>query len=76
LGDEFTAPASFCLRAQSAVRSSPMNEEVTARTPAKRWGKAEELFGGTIFLPSCAADFIADAMLPVDKVHSVYYSVY
>jgi 2-deoxy-D-gluconate 3-dehydrogenase len=33
----------------AAVRSSPMNDEIIARTPAKRWEKADEIIGATAF---------------------------
>jgi 2-dehydro-3-deoxy-D-gluconate 5-dehydrogenase len=55
-----------------AVRSSPMNDEIIARTPAKRWGKADEIIGATVFLASRGADFITRATLPVDGGYSVY----
>jgi 2-dehydro-3-deoxy-D-gluconate 5-dehydrogenase len=55
----------------AAVRSSPMNDEIIARTPAKRWGKADELIGATVFLSSRGADFITGATLPVDGGYSV-----
>jgi 2-deoxy-D-gluconate 3-dehydrogenase len=54
------------------VRSSPMNDEIIARTPAKRWGKADEIIGATVFLSSRGADFITGATLPVDGGYSVY----
>ena len=56
----------------AAVRSSPMNDEIIARTPAKRWGKADEIIGATVFLASRAADFVTGATLPVDGGYSVY----
>ena len=56
----------------AAVRSSPMNDEIIARTPAKRWGKADEIIGATVFLASRGADFITGATLPVDGGYSVY----
>lgn len=56
----------------AAVRSSPMNDEIIARTPAKRWGKADEIIGATVFLASHGADFITGATLPVDGGYSVY----
>src|SRR6202041_3860578 len=40
------------------VRDSPMNEEILLRTPAGRWGQADEVSGAAIFLASRAADFI------------------
>jgi 2-dehydro-3-deoxy-D-gluconate 5-dehydrogenase len=56
----------------AAVRNSPMNEEIIARTPAKRWGKADELIGATVFLSSRGAGFITGVTLPVDGGYSVY----
>ena len=56
----------------AAVRSSPMNDEIIARTPAKRWGKSDEIIGATVFLASRAADFITGATLPVVGGYSVY----
>jgi 2-dehydro-3-deoxy-D-gluconate 5-dehydrogenase len=56
----------------AAVRASPMNDEILARTPAKRWGKSEELIGATVFLASRGADFITGVTLPVDGGYSIY----
>jgi 2-deoxy-D-gluconate 3-dehydrogenase len=56
----------------AAIRSSPMNDEILARTPAKRWGKSDELIGATVFLASRGADFITGATLPVDGGYSIY----
>ncbi len=56
----------------SAIRSSPMNDEIIARTPAKRWGQADDVVGATIFLASRAADFITGITLPVDGGYSSY----
>jgi 2-dehydro-3-deoxy-D-gluconate 5-dehydrogenase len=52
----------------TAVRNSPMNDDILARTPAKRWGggEADEIIGATVFLASRGADFIAGVTLPVD----------
>jgi 2-deoxy-D-gluconate 3-dehydrogenase len=56
----------------AAVRSSPMNDEILARTPAKRWGKSDEIIGAAVFLASSAADFVTGVTLPVDGGYSVY----
>lgn len=56
----------------AAIRSSPMNDEILARTPAKRWGKSDDLIGATVFLASRGADFITGATLPVDGGYSIY----
>ena len=55
----------------AAVRSSPMNDEIITRTPAKRWGKPDEIIGATVFLSSRGADFITGVTLPVDGGYSV-----
>ena len=54
-----------------AVRKSPMNDVIVARTPAGRWGKPEEVIGAAIFLASRGADFITGVTLPVDGGYSV-----
>lgn len=56
----------------AAVRSSSMNDEIIARTPAKRWGQSDEIVGATVFLASRGADFITGATLPVDGGYSIY----
>jgi len=56
----------------AAVRSSPMNDEIIARTPAKRFGKPDEVIGATVFLSSRASDFVTGVNLPVDGGYSVY----
>jgi NAD(P)-dependent dehydrogenase (short-subunit alcohol dehydrogenase family) len=52
-------------------RSSPMNGEIIARTPAKRWGKSDEIIERPFFF-RLGADFITGATLPVDAGYSVY----
>ena len=54
-----------------AVRNSPMNDAILARTPAGRWGKPEELVGAAVFLASRGADFVTGVTLPVDGGYSV-----
>jgi 2-deoxy-D-gluconate 3-dehydrogenase len=58
--------------AAAAIRSSTMNDEIIARTPAKRFGKPDELIGATVFLSSRASDFVTGVNLPVDGGYSVY----
>jgi 2-deoxy-D-gluconate 3-dehydrogenase len=55
-----------------AVRNSPMNDEILARTPAKRWGKSEEMIGAAVFLAARGSDFVTGVTLPVDGGYSVY----
>lgn len=53
------------------VRSSPMNDEIMARTPAGRWGKPEELIGAATFLASRASDFVTGITLRVDGGYAI-----
>ena len=55
----------------AGARSSPMNDEILARTPANRWGQPDELIGAAVFLASHASDFITGVTLPVDGGYSI-----
>jgi 2-deoxy-D-gluconate 3-dehydrogenase len=55
----------------AAVRNSPRNDAILARTPANRWGKSDEIIGAAVFLASRGADFITGVTLPVDGSYSV-----
>ncbi len=55
----------------AAVRDSPMNDAILARTPANRWGKTDEIIGAAVFLASRGADFITGVTLPVDGGYSI-----
>lgn len=46
-------------------------QHVVDRTPAKRWGRPEELAGPVVFLASSASDFVTGATLTVDGGFSV-----
>src|ERR1700751_3507378 len=51
------------------VRTEPMkhmNDEILARTPAGRWGKAEEVAGTAVYLASSASDFVTGTTIRVD----------
>jgi gluconate 5-dehydrogenase len=39
---------------------------VVERTPARRWGKPEELVGAVIFLASSASDYINGHVIYID----------
>ncbi len=43
-----------------------LHKRVLGRTPAGRWGVAEDLAGVAVFLASPASDFITGAAIPVD----------
>jgi 2-dehydro-3-deoxy-D-gluconate 5-dehydrogenase len=42
------------------------------RTPAARWGEADEVAGAAVFLASDAASFVTGATLPVDGGYSAF----
>ena len=44
----------------------PFDEFIRARTPAQRWGEAEDLAGPAVFLASSASDFVNGQILYVD----------
>ncbi len=53
------------------IREIPMNDEIIARTPAGRWGRADELAGTAIFLASHASDFVTGCTIRVDGGYAV-----
>jgi len=48
-----------------------MNDEILLRTPAARWGRAEEMAGPAIFLASSAADFVTGEVIRVDGGYAI-----
>ena len=50
---------------------SGLNAMVLMRTPAKRWGKPDDLAGVAVFLASKASDFVTGTFIPVDGGYSV-----
>src|SRR5690242_5564950 len=55
-------------RARNEV--SGLHERVLARTPAGRWGTADDLAGVAVFLASRASDFVTGTAIPVDGGYS------
>jgi NAD(P)-dependent dehydrogenase (short-subunit alcohol dehydrogenase family) len=53
------------------VKTMPLNDEIIARTPAGRWGKAEEVAGTAIFLASKASDFVTGTTVRVDGGYAI-----
>jgi len=47
-----------------------MNDEVLARTPAKRWGKSDDITGATVFLASGAAAVFARKLQASRSCHA------
>lgn len=56
-------------RAREQVQG--LHDRVLERTPAGRWGVAEDLAGIAVFLSSPASDFITGTAIPVDGGYSV-----
>jgi 2-deoxy-D-gluconate 3-dehydrogenase len=48
-----------------------LGDRVTARTPAGRWGRPDELAGIAVFLASAASGFVTGAAIPVDGGFSI-----
>jgi len=48
-----------------------LEEKVTARTPAGRWGDPAHFQGIAVFLASAASDFVTGTAIPVDGGYSV-----
>jgi len=48
-----------------------LHERVLARTPAGRWGDADDFAGIAVFLASAASDFLTGTAIPVDGGYSV-----
>jgi 2-deoxy-D-gluconate 3-dehydrogenase len=53
------------------VRTTPMNDEILARTPAGRWGQPEEVAGAAVYLASCASDFVTGDTIRVDGGYAI-----
>ena len=48
------------------LEGTARGQELLTRTPMKRFGRAEELVGGAVFLASDAASFVTGTMLHID----------
>ncbi|MBW0003370.1 MAG: SDR family oxidoreductase [Hyphomicrobiales bacterium] len=51
---------------KALIEDEKFDAWVKARTPAKRWGRPEELVGAVIFLASRASDYVNGQMIYVD----------
>lgn len=69
------APGWIATEMTAMARENPdyaeFNKMILARTPAARWGDADEMAGAAVFLASGAADFITGVTLPVDGGYSI-----
>jgi 2-deoxy-D-gluconate 3-dehydrogenase len=48
-----------------------LNERVLERTPAGRWGAADDFAGIAVFLCSAASDFVTGAAITVDGGYAI-----
>jgi gluconate 5-dehydrogenase len=51
---------------QALIDNAQFDAWVKGRTPARRWGKPEELVGAAVFLASAASDYINGQIIYVD----------
>jgi gluconate 5-dehydrogenase len=51
---------------QALIDNPVFDAWVKGRTPAKRWGKPEELIGAAVFLASAASDYVNGQILYID----------
>lgn len=69
------APGWIATEMIALPRESPdyaeFNKMILPRTPAARWGEADEVAGAAVFLASSAADFSTGVTLPVDGGYSI-----
>jgi len=53
------------------VKTMPLNDEILSRTPAGRWGQAEEIAGTAVYLASRASNFVTGTTIRVDGGYSI-----
>ncbi len=51
---------------QALIADEKFDAWVKGRTPARRWGKPEELIGAAVFLASAASDYVNGQIIYVD----------
>lgn len=65
------APGYMATEMNEALLADPdRNREISARIPAGRWGRPEDLAGITVFLASDASAYLSGAVIPVDGGYS------
>jgi 2-dehydro-3-deoxy-D-gluconate 5-dehydrogenase len=53
------------------VKTMSLNDEILSRTPAGRWGQAEEISGTAVYLASRASDFVTGTTIRVDGGYAI-----
>jgi 2-dehydro-3-deoxy-D-gluconate 5-dehydrogenase len=53
------------------IKASPWNDQILARTPAARWGQAEEMAGTAVYLASQASNFVTGETIRVDGGYAI-----
>jgi 2-dehydro-3-deoxy-D-gluconate 5-dehydrogenase len=53
------------------VHTMPLNDEILLRTPAGRWGQADEIAGTAVYLASRASDFVTGTTIRVDGGYAI-----
>lgn len=56
---------------QAREQVDGLHDKVLARTPAERWGAADDFAGIAVFLSSAASDFVTGTAIPVDGGFSI-----
>jgi 2-deoxy-D-gluconate 3-dehydrogenase len=55
----------------ASIHTTPLNDEILARTPAGRWGQPEEIAGTAVYLASRASDFVTGTTNLVDGGYAI-----
>jgi len=59
------------LTKEARITIPDLNEKVSSRTPAGRWGQPADLAGAAVFLSSPASDFVTGIAMPIDGGFSI-----
>ncbi len=65
------APGWISTDMTAPLHGTPYGDEILMRTPAGRWGTAEEIGGAAVFLASPASDFVTGETIRVDGGYAI-----